>query len=325
VAAVVLALMAILLVISGAVGLSRLTEWALRGQEWCWAGWEAGGICPIREDDIEQTMRDAVEPYTLDAVTRLSADLHPPDGVEVRGYLREQPLQLQARLEARDGRLYVHLERLNGYPLYVVGGIISTGLNRGLSSAWEEAPVRLTAVDVEEQAINAVLEPRSRSAVGEGTSTATVRLTSTPSATSTTGFTAEPTSTQAAAIEKTSSTPTVAATTMPHARLPEPVAPAQGGEYRSPVTFGWRGSLSLNQAYQVTARHTESGHTLQSGLLTTEQWTADVPANRVGEWRWTVSVVEGGVPVATSPEWMFWFNPFPGKRGSRSPIQTPER
>ena len=117
--------------------------------------------------------------------------------------------------------------------------------------------------------------------------------------------------------------PQVTATPLPpRATAPEPVAPAYGGEYRSPVTFQWRGALGASQAYQVTARHTESGHTLQSGLLADQSWTADLPGDRYGEWRWTVSVMQGGKSASTSAEWMFWFNPRGGGGGGGGPEPT---
>jgi len=123
--------------------------------------------------------------------------------------------------------------------------------------------------------------------------------------------------------------PQVTATPLPpRATAPEPVAPDYGGEYRSPVTFQWRGALGAGQAYQVTARHTESGHTLQSGLLADQSWTADLPGDKYGEWRWTVSVVQGGNSAATSAEWMFWFNPRGGDGGGDGgpePTNTPPR
>jgi hypothetical protein len=60
-------------------------------------------------------------------------------------------------------------------------------------------------------------------------------------------------------------------------------------------------------------------------LLTDQSWTADLPADKYGEWRWTVSVVQGGRAVTTSSEWMFWFNPFPGggKPGEPTPTEPP--
>ena len=124
-------------------------------------------------------------------------------------------------------------------------------------------------------------------------------------------------------------TATPVLTPIPQAIPPELVAPAQGHECRGrgPVTFQWRGSLSAGQAYQVTAYHVESGYAVQSGLVTDQNWIANLPAERYGEWRWTVSVVQGERTVATSSEWMFWFNPFPGggQPPSTRPPPTPEK
>lgn len=118
-AVVILALVAAALLIGGAFALSALVEQTLAVQDWGWTGWDEGGVSVILEADLQQPLQNAVEPYALDAVTDLSADFRPPDIVEVRGYFRQRPLRLQARLEARDGVLYIQLERLNGVPLYV--------------------------------------------------------------------------------------------------------------------------------------------------------------------------------------------------------------
>jgi hypothetical protein len=57
---------------------------------------------------------------------------------------------------------------------------------------------------------------------------------------------------------------------------------------------------------------------IQSELLTDPSWKTDLPVKEDtdGEWRWTVSVMLYGRTLATSPEWMFWFNPHPGSGGS---------
>lgn len=102
---------------------------------------------------------------------------------------------------------------------------------------------------------------------------------------------------------------------------PKPLEPAQGGTYKNPITFQWSGSLGSSDKYQVTARHVETGYTLQSGLLTDLIWSTDVPANNTGEWRWKVLVIRNGAVLATSAERMFWFNPFPKTPGS-PPIPT---
>jgi len=82
------------------------------------------------------------------------------------------------------------------------------------------------------------------------------------------------------------------------------------------MEFEWIGSLSAGQAYQVTAYHVESGHVIQSGPLAAQTWTADLPGDKYGEWRWYVSVVASGVEAAKSKEGMFWFQPFGGGNGN---------
>jgi hypothetical protein len=98
---------------------------------------------------------------------------------------------------------------------------------------------------------------------------------------------------------------------------PQLIAPAQGEEYSNPIVFQWSGWLTGGQTYQVTAYHRESGYRIESGLLLGEEWNTGLPAERFGEWRWTVAVIDGGQAVAVSEEWMFWFQPFPGNRESK--------
>ena len=93
-------------------------------------------------------------------------------------------------------------------------------------------------------------------------------------------------------------------------------------EYQNPIIFEWNGSLGMDQAYQVTAYHLESGHTVHSELLTTQQWAIDLPPEQYGEWRFEVAVVRYKDVVAISSEGMFWFNPFPGA-GVSKPHLTP--
>ncbi|MCP4541147.1 MAG: hypothetical protein GY832_28775, partial [Chloroflexi bacterium] len=92
-------------------------------------------------------------------------------------------------------------------------------------------------------------------------------------------------------------------------------------EYQNPIIFEWNSSLGAGQAYQVTVYHPESGHTVRSELLTTQQWVIDLPPGQYGEWRFEVAVLRDENVVAISSEGMFWFNPFPGA-GASNPILT---
>jgi len=137
------------------------------------------------------------------------------------------------------------------------------------------------------------------------TSTPTPSPTATPSPTPTSSPTPSPTP---ATTPTLSPTPTPAP---PRVITPEPVAPAQGDTLRNPITFEWRGSLSAGQRYQVTVRHILSGHEIKNESLTGQSWTPKLPEEKYGEWRWMVSVVQGGRTLAKSSEWMFWYQPHP--------------
>jgi len=161
-----------------------------------------------------------------------------------------------------------------------------------------------------------VIPTPSRTSTGEPTSTpkgtATSEPTETPVSTATPRATPTPTpidTNTPTPVHTATSVPAPTATSVPSATTPRLVAPEQGSTYGSPVTFQWQGSLRAGQTYQVTARHTLSDYVVQSGSVTGESWTADLPAERYGEWRWTVSVVQGGSAVATSSEAIFWFDP----------------
>jgi serine/threonine protein kinase len=163
------------------------------------------------------------------------------------------------------------------------------------------------------------------------TPTPTPRATKTPRPTSTPMDTPRPTSTPmdtprpSPVATDTPPPPTAIPTAAPQVVEPVLVMPTQGGEYKNPITFQWNGSLSADQAYQVTAYHNDSQTVLQSELLTDPSWIGNLPADKYGEWRWRVSVVQGGSALTTSPEWMFWFTPFPGGGEPSGPPAEPTR
>jgi len=73
--------------------------------------------------------------------------------------LLSQPVSLQGRLEVREGAPAVTLERVNDIPLYVIGGIVSEGINRGFQKAWEDSPLQITSFAVQANQLTVHLEP----------------------------------------------------------------------------------------------------------------------------------------------------------------------
>lgn len=139
--------------------------------------------------------------------------------------------------------------------------------------------------------------------------------TSTPrrAGTSTPAFTATPDATPRAVA---TATPKPATATRPTLR-----APAEGVTIQSPFVFRWDGRLASGQSYIVRARNTRTGYAVQSAALQNASWSVAVPGETYGEWKWTVSVVQGRSTLATSAESGFWFNPFPDS-GPSTPEPT---
>jgi hypothetical protein len=119
-----------------------------------------------------------------------------------------------------------------------------------------------------------------------------------------------------------SPTPTPTPIPMPSPTLvpirPSLLGPTPGTTMRNTAVLRWRGKLGPCQFFVVHLHHRESGWTCESGALTGNCWEVALPADRFGEWRWEVRVIEGGTILAQSEEWHFWLDPF-----SRDPLPTP--
>jgi len=214
--------------------------------------------------------------------------------------------------------------RLPGWAWALVGVLVIGLVGGGWALAKLQAtptptPTITMAVTLTVPPTAAIIEPTAVTPTDTPTATPTQTPTATPNDTPT--LTATPTQ-----------TPTATLIPVPIA-TPELAAPSKGSASGNPITFRWSGSLGVSQAYQVTARHTESGHVTRSELLTGQSWTTDLPGDRYGEWDWMVSVVQGGRTVTASSKWRFWFNPrgddgddgtSPGPKDTPKPTPEPE-
>lgn len=90
-------------------------------------------------------------------ISDVQFDLQSSDVVLLSLRLSSTPISLRARLEARDGAPWVVLEQVNGFRPYVLGGIVSDGLNKGFRRAWEGSPLKVTLLQVGEYKIDVTL------------------------------------------------------------------------------------------------------------------------------------------------------------------------
>ncbi len=172
--------------------------------------------------------------------------------------------------------------------------------------------------------------PPTPTSTSSPTPSPTLMPTSTPvSVTASSLLTATPT----LAPTRPTPAPTVVTEEVAQSELTAPTLtfPGQGQTYKSPITFQWQGTLGEGQVYVVRLWHHESGFSLSPPAVSGQALSVDLPAERYGEWRWTVSVLQGDSVLATSEEGMFWFDPSLGQRGDSatpppsqtSPLRTP--
>jgi len=105
---------------------------------------------------------------------------------------------------------------------------------------------------------------------------------------------------------------------------PRLLGPGAGETLDTSVNFRWQGGLGTGQSFLVTVRHVESGFRWTSDRLSMTSWTTLLPADRFGEWRWYVQVVQGDTVLTRSEERHFWLDPFPGGGGSSGPEEPEE-
>lgn len=125
----------------------------------------------------------------------------------------------------------------------------------------------------------------------------------------------------------------VPVSTVPATRLPLPTPlpaisaptlsePPGAASVKSPdITLRWIGQLPNNDyGFRVTLYHKDGAQAYGSPILGNEAWTVHLPGSEpaieaIGEWRWSVTVVQRAAPglaLARSDEWTFYFNPFAG-------------
>lgn len=91
----------------------------------------------------------------------------------------------------------------------------------------------------------------------------------------------------------------------------------------SRLTLHWQGNLpSADYGYRVSVAYESGDPVYVSPLLDMNQWVVELPANRVGAWRWSVAIVRRtgtSAVAARSAESVFYHDPF------TSPLPTPTR
>ncbi len=104
---------------------------------------------------------------------------------------------------------------------------------------------------------------------------------------------------------------------------PNLISPPGGSTVNgSRLTLQWQGRLpNSDYGYRVSVTYESGDPTYVSPVLDVNQWGVELPANRVGTWRWSVEIVRRtgtSAVVARSVDAIFYHDPF------TSPLPTPK-
>jgi len=151
-------ILSIIVLLGATFALSKIVEVTFASIDWGLTV-DAATTFTMHEDELSEATAEFLELYALDAVQDVSADFHAPDEVAIHLRLFEQPITLEAQLEEEDGVPRVLLKQLNDTPMYIVGGILSSGINRGFQKSWEESPWRTKSIYTTFNTLFVELEP----------------------------------------------------------------------------------------------------------------------------------------------------------------------
>jgi tRNA A-37 threonylcarbamoyl transferase component Bud32 len=148
---------AIVLILAGTFALSRVVERAVASTDWGLVR-TANTRFTMTEDALQEDVREFMELYALDAANDVSVDLRYPNELKLSMQLFSYPVSLLAGLEEHEGAPAVVLKRMNDVPLYIVGGIVSGGINQGFQKAWQDSPLQITSLTVKYDTLTVDLE-----------------------------------------------------------------------------------------------------------------------------------------------------------------------
>lgn len=114
----------------------------------------------INEWKFNQGAQEALAPYALDAIHDIRLDFTPPDQAALSFMFSDTSVGVYGRVSVRNALPAVQIQRINEVPLYIVGGIVSDGINRGFRKVFEASPVRVTDMIVEDTQLTVLMTPR---------------------------------------------------------------------------------------------------------------------------------------------------------------------
>ena len=145
----VFVILAVILLLLGSFGASRLMERAIAEGAW-WEEFQPGEAT-VSEAELEQKVVETTRLYMPGSIENVSLDFAPPDQIKAQGTVFGKALSLECTLTSADGMIDFEIERVSGIRLYVVGNILSGGINRGLETGLRRRSLMIETLEMGEE------------------------------------------------------------------------------------------------------------------------------------------------------------------------------
>ncbi len=140
--------------------MARYAEATLREYSWDFSQFDPSTPYKLSPELFTEQATPYVEQHTFRTISETSISFTSPNLVQLSGKIVGIPVLLDGIVFESDGSPQIELQHLNTFPLPVVSGIISDGINQGMREAWSNAPVRIKGLAVVGDSLS--IETRSK-------------------------------------------------------------------------------------------------------------------------------------------------------------------
>ncbi len=144
----VLLLASILLSIGGAVLISRLIQTAFSKLDYTFVDTNIKRSEFLTEEEATDALSGTLDMYAADLAASFDVNFQSPDRAFLSAETKYGPAKLEVKITEKKGKPIFSLRKYNDFPLLLVGGILSKGINDGFSIAMDNAEFELNHLEI---------------------------------------------------------------------------------------------------------------------------------------------------------------------------------
>ncbi len=149
----------ILLSIGGAILISNLIQSAFSTMDYTFldTGIERSEF--LTEEEASTSLNASLDMFTADWISNMEVNFQNPDRAFLTAETTLGPANIEIKITEKNGKPEFSLRKYNKFPLILVGGILSRGINDGLSTAMDDAEFQISNLEITNSRISYDIEP----------------------------------------------------------------------------------------------------------------------------------------------------------------------